>query len=283
MGELSGELRRKRFARRIQVRFWNQGETHPRAAYSTNISATGMFVSTATPLPTGSRVRVEILSDDKSCMVEGVVMHSARVAPALRRLKESGMGVRFLSVDELIAELIPELTAEVMVPPGMRPPPPAPTAPLTPPPAPPPARPAADGRRPVEVSSPRAQPSEVRERRGDDKPAPRIGPRGPATGAGPALLGSDHGVRAVLELASLDELRAAFERDLRRGGAFIECSEPAQLHQRLTVAITLPAPLDRGLEFPARVVHATPTGVGVEFTDPDRVIREIEALLSKWE
>jgi len=107
MSESSSDHRKKRFARRLQVRFWNQGEVHPKAAYTTNISASGMFVSTASPLPQGSRVRVEVSHGNKSFMVEGVVVHAARVAPVLRQLKESGMGIRFLTVEDRMAELIP--------------------------------------------------------------------------------------------------------------------------------------------------------------------------------
>jgi Tfp pilus assembly protein PilZ len=282
----------KRFARRLQVRFWNQGETHPKAAYTTNISASGMFVSTSTPLPSGSRVRVEVSHGTKSFMVEGLVVHAARVAPVLRQLKESGMGIRFLSIEDLMTELIPDIASEeVMHPPSdsqkaERPrrskesvaaaiPPPAPTT-----------RPSRADDKPtprIERPGPMRTP-------GDERAAPRgAAARRPApTHKRPApALGSDHGARCSLEFATLEELRAAFERDLRKGGVFVSTDRPARLHARLMVDLRLPQPLDRVVSFAARVVHvlppvagsAAPAGMGLEFSDPDRVVRELSALL----
>jgi hypothetical protein len=53
------------------------------------------------------------------------------------------------------------------------------------------------------------------------------------------------------------------------------------------VDLRLPQPLDRVVSFAARVVHvlppvagsAAPAGMGLEFSDPDRVVRELSALL----
>ena len=96
----------QRRARRVQLQFWKRGEPHPYTGYSTNFSPTGMFVSTTTPLPRGERVRLEVLDPQNGFMIEGVVMHAARVALALQQVRQSGMGVRFLRVEDLIAGLM---------------------------------------------------------------------------------------------------------------------------------------------------------------------------------
>lgn len=96
----------QRRARRVQLQFWKRGEARAHTGYSTNFSPTGMFVSTTTPLPRGERVRLEVLDPQNGFIIEGVVMHAARVAVALQQVRQSGMGVRFLRVEDLIAGLM---------------------------------------------------------------------------------------------------------------------------------------------------------------------------------
>lgn len=98
--------RKKRFARRVQVRYWPKGEEHARKGYTTNLSTTGVFIATNGPLPPGSRLRIEFLGDSHF-VVEAVVTHAARVATALQSIRSSGMGIRFLEISELIRELLP--------------------------------------------------------------------------------------------------------------------------------------------------------------------------------
>src|SRR5215210_1724193 len=93
--------------RRVQVNFWKQGEPTPYIGYTTNISMTGMFIATNNPLPSGLRIRIEVMDRERGFMVEGVVAHARRIRGELARVTQSGMGVRFLSVEELVRELIP--------------------------------------------------------------------------------------------------------------------------------------------------------------------------------
>lgn len=93
--------------RRVQVQFWKRGEPHAYPGYTTNISLTGMFVATRNPLPPGTRLRIEILEGDRGFMVEGVVAHARLVRGELMRVTQPGMGVRFLSVEDLVRELVP--------------------------------------------------------------------------------------------------------------------------------------------------------------------------------
>lgn len=81
------------------------GDEHPRAAFINDISTTGLFISTAYPLPRGTEIRVEIHDDDAIYTVEAVVTRRVWIAPDLRRLGPSGMGARFLSPQELVERL----------------------------------------------------------------------------------------------------------------------------------------------------------------------------------
>jgi hypothetical protein len=93
--------------RRVQVQFWKRGEPHAYPGYTTNISLTGMFIGTNSPLPPGTRLRVEVLEGNRGFMVEGVVAHARKVRGEMVRLSQPGMGVRFLSVEDLVRELVP--------------------------------------------------------------------------------------------------------------------------------------------------------------------------------
>ncbi len=90
----------------MQVRFWKLGDGQALSGYSHNLSSTGMFIATSTPLPVGQRVRVELVDSRQGFMIEGVVAHAAKVAPALQSLRATGMGVRFLPPEELVERIL---------------------------------------------------------------------------------------------------------------------------------------------------------------------------------
>ncbi len=96
---------RLRRARRVQVQFWRRGDPHPTSGYTTNISPTGMFIGSGNPLPLGTRLRVEVIDSDHGFMIEGLVVHSIRVPPQYQQVRLSGMGIRFLKVEELVGSL----------------------------------------------------------------------------------------------------------------------------------------------------------------------------------
>ncbi len=95
-----------RVPRRVEVQFWQVGQKIHRG-YSTNISAGGMHISTANPLPPRARLRIEVVHGDRGFMIEGVVAHRRAVHPELMKVTPPGMGVRFLNPDELIREIFP--------------------------------------------------------------------------------------------------------------------------------------------------------------------------------
>lgn len=96
----------ERRSRRAKVHFWQRGSDKCYRGYSANISVGGMYLDTNHLAPPGTRIRLEIGADSRGFMVEAVV---ARINKSLQALRPSGMGVRFLSIEELLGELIPEL------------------------------------------------------------------------------------------------------------------------------------------------------------------------------
>src|SRR5918996_237440 len=98
--------------RRVQVQFWRRGELQSYPGYTTNISTTGMFLATNSPQPPGTRLRIEVMNGDQGFIVEGVVAHARRTRGDMMRLSQPGMGVRFLSVEEMVRELIPVMPGE---------------------------------------------------------------------------------------------------------------------------------------------------------------------------
>jgi Tfp pilus assembly protein PilZ len=87
------------------VQFWKRGEPHAYNGYTTNISPTGMFVGTSNPVPRGSQIRVEILDPQRGFVVECKVARAVKVPPGLQQVQLSGMGIRFMAVEELVADL----------------------------------------------------------------------------------------------------------------------------------------------------------------------------------
>jgi Tfp pilus assembly protein PilZ len=97
-----------RRSRRVPVQFWKQGGDKRYRGYSANISTGGMYIDTNTLFGAGSRIRLEIGTGEHAFMAEAVV---ARVNKSHQTLRTSGMGVRFLTIDELVGELLPEISS----------------------------------------------------------------------------------------------------------------------------------------------------------------------------
>jgi hypothetical protein len=114
--------RSERVTKRVEVQFWQpvwqaaataagQAVSKVLRGYSTNVSASGMHIATATPLPAQSRLRIEVLYGEGGFIIEGVVAHRRAVHPELVKVTAPGMGVRFLSPEELVHELFPREAA----------------------------------------------------------------------------------------------------------------------------------------------------------------------------
>ena len=95
----------RRFAKRSQVRYWIGDDSRARNAFCNDVSATGAFIVTPHPPVRGTELRLKIIDDSAVLDFHAVVARRAWVAPDLRRLGPTGMGVRFLTHDELIRRL----------------------------------------------------------------------------------------------------------------------------------------------------------------------------------
>lgn len=281
--------RSTRRARRVQVQFWKRGEPHAYPGYTTNISTTGMFIATRSPLPQGTRVRVEVLDRDRGFMVEGMVAHARKVRGELMRISQPGMGIRFLNVEELVKELIPVVQwgeeeipdkpvetgegeetfdlEEVPPPPQAAPaakPVLAPAPPAPPPPAATPPVPVPQGDGPLSFGS----------------PAPER----------PRNLGE--GVYSV-RFASPKEFVEVFERDIINGGLFVPTRYPGKIQEVVNIELLPPVPFAEPVRARARVVHRLDprssdlegtnllSGMGLELLDVQAVVEQLRPTVER--
>lgn len=245
--------------RRLPVRFWVRDDGKERIGFTTNISTGGMFIGSNQVLAPGTRLRVEVLDSLNGFVVEGQVTRAVRVAPQLRAVQSSGMGIRFVPVAELVQEFFlrpAESQPQAQAPTGSFPlPPPVqqypPPAPQFSQPAPAPFSPPAPFV-PPPVAPPSPQPTEY------------------VANSGPF-----HPVFA-LRFNDLDSLRRIYQRDIAMGGLFVSTPKPAQMQE--TVIIELHPPVGPPFSLMARVVQrfepkadGEPNllcGMGVELLDP---------------
>jgi hypothetical protein len=256
--------------------------------YTTNISMTGMFIATNSPMPPAARIRVEVVDRDRGFMVEGVVAHARKIRGELARVSQSGMGLRFLSVEELVRELIPAAygqTEEIPQNPDRGSftaaggfsepePEPEPVMPksipvqepfLAPPPLPP--SPQASVRPPV--------PEPVR-------PAP-VSPTQPIAGDGGAF---------SVRFSSVDEFLEVYRRDILQGGLFVSTRYPGHLQETVTVELHPPLAFAEPLLVRARVVQRfdpgndpySPNllaGMGLELIDLPALVEKLQPVVQR--
>ena len=276
----------------MQVQFWKRGEEHAYPGYTTNISLTGMFIATRSPQPPGTRLRIEVLEGERGFVVEGVVAHARKVRGEMMHVSQPGMGIRFLSVEDLVRELIPggysgeEASAPSMGAfPADAPGPPStaegwgslpdrsPAPPSAPPvPAPPPPSAPAPAAPPAPPPPPLARPA------GPPIPTPRDG----------------GGVFAV-HFLSPAEFVEVFCRDIQNGGLFVSTRYPGRLQETVTVELHPPLAGEPPVQARARVVQRFEpqigdtlgpnllAGMGVELLDPQRVLDQLRAIVQRLE
>jgi Tfp pilus assembly protein PilZ len=277
--------RATRRARRVQVQFWKQGEPTAYVGYTTNISMTGMFVATNSPMPSGTRIRVEVIDRNRGFMIEGVVAHARKVRTELAAITQSGMGVRFLSMEELVRELIPaaygqteeiphnadrgsfstspNLHAEPDVPePAAEPAPPRPAPAATP------------AREPVRTPTPPA----VSLRSDPQRPAPAF------TGSGGAF---------SIRFSNADEFLEVYRRDILQGGLFVSTRYPARMQETVSVELHPPLAFAEPVVIRARVVQrfepgadstGSPNllaGMGLELIDLAALVERLQPIVER--
>jgi hypothetical protein len=267
--------RDRRWPRQLEVRFWKQGEEgQGTRAISTNVSRTGIFVRTQSVLPSGSRMRIAMGHSGRSITIEGVVMRAIRTPAHMQSVMPSGMGVRFMSSDELLEEVLPAIDfyQQERVPGGTPTPPPSTRSPVisTPPP-------------PTVVSAPPPPAASVRQHDPTPTPPPRPAPNPPSGAIGPLQV-------FPLRFRDSEQFRRVFDRDVKTGGMFITTGSPPALDSIVQVDVSVEGLPLAPIGLQARVVHrlepppgSAPgnllVGMGVQFLDVERAVERLRALL----
>lgn len=97
---MAPKRKQKRIPRRVNVRFRKKGDEEFAVGYTKNISPGGLFIGTIRPLPPGTEIIVEIKEVEKVRRRPAAVVHAARVSALLASVRTSGMGVRFLDLED---------------------------------------------------------------------------------------------------------------------------------------------------------------------------------------
>lgn len=254
--------RPKRYKKRLQVRFWREGEEQPHSGYTTNVSMEGMFVATNTPVTPNERVRVEILDETRGFVVQGTVVHAARVSPLLMKLRQAGMGIRLLGIDEMIGALVGRKSERVRKDVEFRV-----DAPM------------GTGYDERPNAAP-AQAASISDRE------PPVHPKDPDSQSGeqgfPETVSPADPTLFSIRFETVDQFMDAFRREIQHGGMFITTEHPPEVNQEVTVEI------DQGDSEPvsleARVVSrrdaagARPPGINVDFKDLKSALERLNRL-----
>ena len=90
------KTRAKRRLLRVPVSFWKVGKPHTSyLGFTTDVSATGVFITCNSPFPTETDVEVLVHSPEAQFVLSGVVARAIRTHPSLQRAMKSGMGILF--------------------------------------------------------------------------------------------------------------------------------------------------------------------------------------------
>jgi Tfp pilus assembly protein PilZ len=248
-----------RYPRRLEVRFWKQGEAQAHSGFTTNISKTGIFLGTGHTIVPGERVRLEVMGIEKGFVAEGRVVRVHRVALALRHIEQPGVGIRFLLPEELLADVLPAGQGS------------APAARVAT------AVPAVPGPYGSGSPQPEAPVSDA-----DAAPDGAAPPEAP-----PAL-------RVVtVDFPDRSTFLSVYHRDLASGGLFVSTPNPSALQEVVLIELRTPLPGVPPLCFEARVVHRFEpqaavgagrnllSGMGVQFVEPDRVKAALAPILAE--
>jgi Tfp pilus assembly protein PilZ len=277
--------RATRRARRVQVHFWKRGEPTAYVGYTTNISMTGMFVATNSPMPSGTRIRVEVIDRDRGFMIEGVVAHARKVRSELAAITQSGMGVRFLSVEELVRELIPAAFGQTEeIPhnadrsshstlPNLHAGPEAPEPPAEP-----------ESPQPAPVAPPVREPVSTPNR-------PVVSSRSTAERPAPAFTGS--GGAFSIRFSDADEFLEVYRRDILQGGLFVSTRYPAKIQETVSVELHPPIDFAEPVVIRARVVQRFEpgadsqgfpnllAGMGLELIDLPALVARLQPIVER--
>ena len=86
---------------RLPVRFQAVGSrSDSEVGSTTNVSASGMFISTRSPLPASTMIEISVVREGEVQVVRGEVIRVVTTAPLTRSDEPCGMGIRFLTPDD---------------------------------------------------------------------------------------------------------------------------------------------------------------------------------------
>lgn len=244
----------RRFARRIELRYWRQGEASGHTAFTTNISKSGLFLNSAVALQPGERLRLEVVDRDHGFFAEGRVARVHRVALALRQVEQQGVGVRFLLPEELIDGLVPVA-------------------------------------RHTGVATEEAPGPSLAGGRASE---PRAGAGVSPTRTTPEPEASAESLNAPLvpvQFADASSFLSTYYRDITAGGLLVSSPNPLPLQSTVWIELHLPLPEEGPRRFPARVVQRFEpqaavgegrnllSGMAVQFLEPEKVLATLSPLL----
>lgn len=258
---MSNRRQNRRWPRRVQVKFWRPEQ--PAQVYhgfTSDVSETGAFIVTSTPMGINTRIRVELLGEQGAFVSEAVVRRARRVHRELESVKRNGMGVRFLDVTEMIHEILPH--AEAVENEGGE---------------------AADAD-PYAERTLSAESIVAAAAAGSTPSQPGAAPTFAAASAKPQPR------EMPVRFRGVEDLRQIYERDLQHGGLFVATATPPAAGTHVRLALYLPGSPSPVLA-DAQVVHVFEpgtqapgrnllTGMGVLFDDPASVLARVRPLVA---
>jgi len=213
---------------------------------------------------------MELVDADRGFFAEGRVARVHKVALALRHVQQPGVGVRFLSPEDLIAELVPGARAPAVARPRAVP---------------------AEGDAAGSEDAPEAGATESAG--GAAEPGGDAGPGPSGTRAGDTDAATD-GLEVVpADFVDASSFLSVYHRDIASGGLFLSTSSPAQLDELIVVELRIPGIAGPPPRFRARVVQRIEpqaavgrgrnllAGMGVQFLERERVIESLRPVLAE--
>lgn len=293
------EARARRWPRHLKVRFWPRGsEEEVHQGLTADISLGGVFIRTRELQKPGTRLTLRVGEEDESFVVEGVVARAVQTPPALQSVRPTGIGVRFLSVEELVDEILPRVSARADSDRFDRR-----TGPIA---AevrndePPPGEAPSDSRAANDTSE-RETPSDEG---GETEPAPQleeVPPTDQASQTSEVLepkpprrrrrVEPDERTVYRVDFPDRNRFRRVFERDVRTGGLFVPTGEPLPMDATVWIDVRIDGVDHDPVQVEATVVHRVDpetvglggpdavAGMGVQFTDAGRAMPSLRSLL----
>ena len=250
-----------RVNRRIPVRYWKQSDPDTvYAGYTRDVSEGGCYVTTNRAFREGSRIRIEFVTEKGAFVLEGEVRRAISYPRELQRIKTGGMGVRFFTVEELMADVITVVTEDSGT-----------------------GDPGLSGTQAISIL-----PSEVADNLDESSSSsPPEDPVQPAAQTRSRAWRTDQvakrpkpreiGVKVLpsfpVRFESAAEYLETFERDLRFGGLFIPTDTPAGLDCSVELVLEI-VDMEETIRVRARVVHvhdagSAAVGIGVQLIDSE--------------